>query len=103
MSSPIDPLGSAKVLGAPRVAPAKPSRPSSDSSASAGSGNTNGDSVHLTGDALQIHKLAAAVAQSPAVDVKRVAELRQAINNGSYVVDSHAVARKLLAVDGSLS
>ncbi|MFX8813279.1 flagellar biosynthesis anti-sigma factor FlgM, partial [Acinetobacter baumannii] len=77
----IDPTGSAKVVTPPRVNAVKPAPTSTDAGAAPAAGSSaSDDTVHLTGDAVQIHQLAAAVAKAPAVDVKKVADVRQAIS-----------------------
>lgn len=57
---------------------------------------SNGDTVKLTGVALGLQNLDSAIARTPAVDVKRVDALRNAIANGNYQIDPHAIAAKLL-------
>jgi negative regulator of flagellin synthesis FlgM len=105
MSTPIDPTNSTKVAAAPRVAPSKPVRTSAESDTSSTPSVeqvASEDTVHLTGDAVQIHQLAASVSKAPVFDTKRVADLKQAISNGKYPVDSRATAGKLLKLDSSL-
>ena len=46
--------------------------------------------------------LEARLTSLPEVDLQRVAEIRTAIENGSYPVDAHAVADKLLAAQQEL-
>jgi flagellar biosynthesis anti-sigma factor FlgM len=71
--------------------------PSAVASTSAG-----GDTVHLTGDAMQFKDLSQTLSRSPAVDVKRVAEMRSSIASGQYTINDKAVAAKLLMFDRKL-
>ncbi|MGE0809083.1 MAG: flagellar biosynthesis anti-sigma factor FlgM [Immundisolibacter sp.] len=59
----------------------------------------NGDSVKLTDSARQLNDLQGAVAATPAVNADRVAALREAIANGTYVIDPQRIADGLLAQD----
>lgn len=58
-----------------------------------------GDAVNLTDGARQLHDLQSAVAATPAVNSDRVAALREAIANGTYVIDPQRIADGLLAQD----
>ena len=103
MSTPIDPTNNAKAATPPRVASVKPAQSSTESSTPASTNQSaSEDTVHLTGDAVQIHQLAASLSRAPAMDMKKVADMRQAISSGKYTVDSRATASKLLAFDSGL-
>jgi len=104
MSSPIDRTGSdsSRIVAPSRVATAKPSSHAKDSSTASTGSNTGGDTVNLTGNALMIQQVAASVAAAPIVDSGRVDSIRQAISSGQYVVDSSAVASKLIAFEHRL-
>jgi negative regulator of flagellin synthesis FlgM len=63
---------------------------------------TTESSVQITDSARQLAALEAAIKELPAVDEAKVAELRNAIENGSYEVDGASVADKLLKMDSEL-
>lgn len=54
------------------------------------------DKITLTGAAKRLNDLEQTAASQPQVDEKRVAELRQAIQDGSYQVNAQAVAEGLM-------
>lgn len=57
------------------------------------------DSVSLTGNARELQKLAATSGSAPSENSSRVDRIRTAISNGSYQVDSKAVAAKLTRLE----
>jgi negative regulator of flagellin synthesis FlgM len=61
------------------------------------------DSVKLSGAALQRQQLEKAVADAPAVDIKKVADLREKIRDGSYRANPQVIADKLSHLDWQLT
>jgi negative regulator of flagellin synthesis FlgM len=61
-----------------------------------------GDHVTLTTSARSLQKLSEAIAQAPAVNAEKVASIKQAVNGGSYQVDSRRVADKMLQFERGL-
>ncbi|MDR2306361.1 MAG: flagellar biosynthesis anti-sigma factor FlgM [Paucimonas sp.] len=58
--------------------------------------NASGEAVHLSQEAQQLQKISDKLRDQPTVNSARVAELKQAIADGSYQVDAGRVASKLL-------
>jgi negative regulator of flagellin synthesis FlgM len=63
---------------------------------------TVSDSVSLTDAAARLQRLEAALANHPVVDKQRVADIRQALADGSYRTNPERVADKLLALERDL-
>ncbi len=70
-----------------------------DSSAGA---RTAVDNVELTGTAKKLQQAEKLIADTGDVNKQKVAEVKLAIQNGSYRVDAEQVANKLLAMDEAL-
>jgi negative regulator of flagellin synthesis FlgM len=57
----------------------------------------NAEKIQISELSRQMHTLASSVAAAPDFDTKRVDEIKQAISEGRFTVNSDAVADKLLA------
>jgi negative regulator of flagellin synthesis FlgM len=73
-----------------------------DASAAPSAAAKGGDTVTLTNSARSLQKIEEAVAKTPVVNAAKVASLKQAINSGTYQVDSGRVADKLLQFERGL-
>ncbi|AYG46046.1 flagellar biosynthesis anti-sigma factor FlgM [Pseudomonas sp. Leaf58] len=58
--------------------------------------SASGEAVHLSQEAQQLQKISEKLRDEPVVNSARVAQLKQAIADGSYQVDAGRVASKLL-------
>ncbi len=61
------------------------------------------DSVILTGAASKLQELSKLTAETPVVDSDRVAQIRQALADGSYQINDGQIADKLLSFESSLA
>ena len=88
---------SQSVAGASRTSPSKDTAKTAapDPAVTAGVKST-GETFSLSSEAQQLQKITDKLTDLPTVNSARVAELKQAIADGSYVVDSNRVASKLL-------
>ena len=68
----------------------------------AGAASQTGDHVTLTTSARSLQKLSEAVARAPVVNADKVASVKQAVNGGSYQVNSGRVADKILQFEQGL-
>ena len=64
--------------------------------------NAPAETVKLSAEAQTLQKLEETVAQLPDVDTDRVAQIKQAIEDGSYKTDPERVAAKLLQFEEQL-
>lgn len=60
------------------------------------------DSVSLTPQAQQFKELQKKAADAPAIDQKKVAELKKAIESGEYKVDAQKLMKNMLAYEFDL-
>ena len=60
------------------------------------------DTVSLTDSAAMLVKMEKAVNDAPVVDTQRVEDIRKAIANGSFAIDTNRVAEKLLSFESRL-
>jgi negative regulator of flagellin synthesis FlgM len=60
-----------------------------------------GTVVSLTADAARLLALEQAIAETPAIDERRVTELRDAIASGRYTVDAERTAARLIAFEAA--
>ncbi|MGE7992459.1 flagellar biosynthesis anti-sigma factor FlgM [Pseudomonas sp. NPDC089554] len=58
--------------------------------------SASGEAVHLSQEAQQLQQIREKLREQPEVNSARVAQLKQAIADGSYQVDAGRVASKLL-------
>lgn len=58
--------------------------------------SASGEAVHLSQEAQQLQQVSDKLRDQPVVNSARVAQLKQAIADGSYKVDADRVASKLL-------
>jgi negative regulator of flagellin synthesis FlgM len=60
------------------------------------------DTVSITGSGLTLQKLSEAVANAPVVNTQKVATVRQAVQGGTYQVDTGRVADKIIQFESGL-
>jgi negative regulator of flagellin synthesis FlgM len=101
-----------KISGYPTPEPLTPLKGSSPGNVAAdkaqpGATGTNatsqtGDHVTLTSAAQSLQKLSEAIARTPAVNASKVASIKQAVDGGTYQIDSGRVADKILQFENGL-
>ena len=79
-----------------------------DSSTAAGSSSnaaasTSNEQVNLTGSAQKVDQLIASLSAEPAVDRQKVDDIKSALAEGRYEVNSAAIANQLIEIDELLN
>ncbi|MEZ5529415.1 MAG: flagellar biosynthesis anti-sigma factor FlgM [Porticoccaceae bacterium] len=74
----------------------------SESSTKAGAPQVDGDSISLTRAALEISRLEETLNRIPDIDGNRVNELKTAIANGEYQIDTDRIVSQLLQAEKDL-
>lgn len=87
---------SPSVTGAVRTGNSQESTATVRTATSAIEAGQSGEAVHLSHEAQQLQQVSDKLRDQPVVNSARVAELKQAIADGSYQVDAQRVASKLL-------
>ena len=67
-----------------------------------GKASSGGDTVQLTSGAQLLSRLEQTLANSPSVDAAKVAEVKAAIAEGNYEIDSGAIADAMIRFERSL-
>jgi negative regulator of flagellin synthesis FlgM len=70
--------------------------------AGANAASQTGDHVTLTSTAQSLQKLSEAIAHTPVVNASKVDSIKQAVNGGTYQIDSGRIADKLLQFENGL-
>jgi negative regulator of flagellin synthesis FlgM len=99
----IDSLSGAPTAVGTGHRPGSAQNATASSQAEAGSAGTPTADVHITDSASLLAGLAQQLSATPAVNEARVAQLRTAIESGSYTVQSGHVAAQLLQFERSLA
>jgi len=66
-------------------------------------GSTGADRIEISDAALRISRLLEAASALPEIREEKIAELRQALESGTYRVDPRALARAILELEDGLS
>jgi negative regulator of flagellin synthesis FlgM len=77
-------------------------KPETSGAIPAGGANHSGDQVTLTGSAITLQKLGAALESAPVVNSAKVAAVKQAVQNGTYSIDPARIADKLVKFERDL-
>jgi len=99
--SPPEPLTT--LTGAAGGAAVAADKTQSDATAKAATPTSTADTVTITGPALALQKLSEAVAAAPVVNSQKVASVKQAVQNGTYQVDTGRVADKIIQFESGLN
>ena len=86
-----------KPLPAPSIGEATSRNPAvRTTNSNASPATDSGTSVHLGTTTAQLRSMEGSIANTPLVDVKKVSEIKQAISEGKFKVDSGVVADRLI-------
>jgi len=66
-------------------------------------GSETGDTVSLTDTAARMQKLENSLASQPVADTSRVESIKQALNEGTFEMDSKMTAEKMLGLETALN
>ncbi len=88
--------GNAPVQGTTRTSSTKETTAVAATAAAAPTTAASGEAVYLSDEAQKLKQISDSLRDQPTVNTARVAELKSAIADGSYQVDSKRVASKLL-------
>ena len=75
---------------------------SAKAAANGTTGPRSGETVNVSGSGLLMSRLEEVVHQTPAVDARRVAALKDAVNSGGHEIDDQKTADKLLRYERQL-
>jgi negative regulator of flagellin synthesis FlgM len=97
------PGGSIKGVGGQPAAVERRTQTAQAPSSQARSAGGGSDKVTLTELSTRLQALVKSIELLPVVDRQRVAEIQQALRDGSYEIDAPAIAAKLLAFERMLA
>ena len=87
----------------PKSSPAATDSASSEgSTAASATASQSADQVTFTASARSLQKIEEAVAKAPVVNDAKVAAVKQAVNSGTYQIDTGRVADKLIQFERGL-
>lgn len=89
---PVAPSGG----GQARASNAKPAPTVNHSTATQSTATNNNTSVHLGTKSTQLHDMESSMANAPLVNASKIAEIKQAISEGRFQVNSGVVADRLI-------
>jgi len=75
----------------------------SNSSSQETTSQAGADTVSLTGTAAKLRQLEAALSDLPVADNERIDAVKRAVTNGTYEIDPHRIAAKMLDFERSLN
>lgn len=64
---------------------------------------TSPDTLSLTNTAAIMQEIQARIASTPVVDGARVEAIKEALNNGTYLINTDSVAEKLMSFEANLN